>query len=257
MYTDIAGLWIIRDSGIPVLTFSMSQNKSDQILLAGFFGAVSSFANNLGRALQEIVLEGKRFLFHREPKLSLIFSMAIPFSMNAAQGLSLLSDVSEAFLSRYKHYFISDAEIVVTSEFMGFKNHLIDLFVQNEFEVYLKTGVLRAQNPLLFQLARNIMPCTDNDLFILRILEQNPNKVFSIQNIRQRIAMTESKIRISLRSMERLNLIRSLQDGRNKKYTSNLRNCLLGAAVDSSIHHIVNNTLDDLVDLIDERLFRV
>jgi predicted transcriptional regulator len=256
-YSDIAGLWIIQESGIPVLSFNWRPNP-DQILLAGFFGAMCSFAGSLGQDLREISLEGTRFLVTRESDLCLIFAMAIPFSLPAAQGLDLLSKVKEAFISRYQHLFSSGTEILYQhqSQYAEFSRYLTDLFFQTELRVYLQTGVLRTQNPLVFQLARSILPCTDDDLVVLRILEKKPTQVLGLRKIARRAQIPEARVKMSLRQLEQIDLVKSLQDGRSKKYASNLRGFLLSAAAEPDIHHLVDLAVKEFQQLIDHRLVR-
>jgi hypothetical protein len=257
MYSDISGLWIVQESGLPVLSFSFRPSP-DQILLAGFFGAVCSFAGTLGQDLREIILEGTRFLLVREPDLALIFAMAIPFSMPSSAGAALLSKVREAFISQYAHYFTSVvAEIVMASEFASFNNYLTDLFIKAELSVFLQTGVLRTQNPLVFQLARSILPCTDEDLLVLSILEKSPGHVLSVQKVKKRARLQEAKVRTSLRQLEELNLAKSLRDGRSKKYASNLRGYLLDTAADPNIHQLVEMAVQEFQELIESRLSKV
>ncbi|MFX0113998.1 MAG: hypothetical protein ACFFB3_05590 [Candidatus Hodarchaeota archaeon] len=255
MYTDISGLWIIQESGIPILSFNWRPSP-DQILLAGFFGAVCSFAGSLGQDLREIVLEGTRFLVLREPKFYLIFTMAVPFSLPAPQGLALLTRVKDAFISRYHHYFSSGTDIVMTKEFTAFNNYLTDLFIKTELKVYLQTGVLRAQNPLVFQLARSILPCTDDDLKVLSTLEKSPGQVFTIQKVIRKSNLSETIARTSLRQLEELDLVKCLRDGRAKRYASNLRSFLLGAAADPNLHQLVDLAVKEFQQLIDSRLSR-
>lgn len=253
MYSDITGLWIVQESGIPVLSFSFRPSP-DHILLAGFFGAVCSFAGTLGQDLREIILEGTRFLLVREPDLALIFAMAVPFSMPASAGAALLSKVREAFISQYGHYFTSVAEIVMAIEFSSFNNYLTDLFIQTELNVFLQTGVLRSQNPLVFQLARSILPCTDENLMVLSILEKSPGHVLSVQKIKKRSRLQEAKVRASLRQLEELNLAKSLRDGRSKKYASNIRGYLLDTAADPNINQLVEMAVLEFQELIESRL---
>ncbi|MFW9915117.1 MAG: hypothetical protein ACFFGZ_05855 [Candidatus Thorarchaeota archaeon] len=257
MYCDIAGLWIIQESGIPVLSFNWRPSP-DQVLLAGFFGAMCSFAGTLGQDLREISLEGTRFLVTREPDLYLIFAMAIPFSLPASQGLDLLSKVKEAFISRYQHLFLSGTEILYQhqSQYAEFSRYLTDLFFQTELRVYLQTGVLRTQNPLVFQLARSILPCTDEDLLVLRTLEKKPARVLGLRKIARKAQIPEAKAKTSLHQLEEIDLVKSLQVGRSKKYASNLRGFLLGAAAEPDIHHLVDLAVKEFQQLIEQRLIR-
>ncbi|MHA2495753.1 MAG: hypothetical protein ACXAEI_09700 [Candidatus Hodarchaeales archaeon] len=147
LYTDIGGIWILRESGIPFLTCNW-QEDLDAILLAGFFGAVHKFAENIGYELQKIVLKGLRFFFQKS-RLNLIFVIAAPPSLSSSQALSILSKIESIFISHYSHYLTANEDIVITSEFAGFDNLLLDLLFASEFELYLKTGMLRTQSPLL------------------------------------------------------------------------------------------------------------
>jgi len=257
IYTDVGGLWVVRDSGIPVLAISYRQDQLDQFLLAGFFGAVNNFADTLGTSLQQIVLEGSRFLFLWESDYGLIFSIAISTTTPLAYGVSLLSDIRDAFISRYHYYFVDITDIVITDEFSDFANHLTGILLQREFAVFAKTGVLRSRNPLLFQLARNIMLCNDRDLLVLRILDQKPDHVLSLQKVANDLQLTESKVRTSFNRLEKLELIRSLRDGRSKKYTTNLRAFLLNTAADSNVHRMMELALDELQKLIQRCLTRI
>ncbi|MFW9915116.1 MAG: winged helix-turn-helix domain-containing protein [Candidatus Thorarchaeota archaeon] len=257
MYTDIAGLWILRDSGVPLLSLNWHQ-QIDLFQMTGFFGAVSSFAEALGLNLHEIILEGMRILFLRDTKLGLIFSMTVPTSsMRMSQGLSILTEVKEAFVSRYQDYFLTKKakdDIVYPETFKDFTNYVIDVIVRSEFEIYLKTGVLRTENPLLFQLTRKIMSCKKNDLLVLRILEESKNDALSVQKISKIAALTESKVRKSLRILEDLRVIRSLRDGRSKKYVSDVHRFLLAITVDRNILSLMNETTQELMQLIDNQL---
>ncbi|MFX0116302.1 MAG: hypothetical protein ACFFB3_17260 [Candidatus Hodarchaeota archaeon] len=254
LYTDITGLWILKDSGVPILSLNWRQNL-DEFEIAGFFGAVSSFAKNLGHELLEIILEGIRFLFLREHVLGLIFSLAAPASsMPTSQGLSLLSEVRDAFISRYQHYFDKGNDIVITTEFADFSNHLIDLIVRVEFEIYLKTGILRAENPLLFQLARKITSCKRRDLQVLGILGKNPDIALSVQKISIKTGMPESSIRRSLQILDDLGLIRRFRDGRSYKYASDLQKFLFSVAIDPNIHRLTDITIEKLLQLIEDQI---
>lgn len=249
LYTDIGGIWILRESGIPLLTCNWHQNL-DAILLAGFFGAVHKFAENMGHELQKIILKGLRFFFQKS-RLNLIFAIAVPPSLPASQALSLLSKMENIFISHYSHYLATNKDIVITSQFTEFDDLLLDLLFTSEFEVYLKTGVLRTKNPLLFQLAHSILPCTDEDLRVLRILEQNSDMVLSLQNIAKKAGMSETKTEASLQLLERRGLIRGLQEASNKIFTSNLRYSLLNWAVEHDFHHLMDTALQDFLQLID------
>ncbi|MHA2495755.1 MAG: helix-turn-helix domain-containing protein [Candidatus Hodarchaeales archaeon] len=237
MYTDIAGFWILRDSGIPILSLNWHQ-QIDHFQMTGFFGAVSSFAEALGLDLHEILLEGMRILF-------------------LTQGLSILAEVRKAFVSRYQNYFLAKKakdDIIYPETFKDFSNYVIDVIVRSEFEIYLKAGVLRTENPLLFQLTRKIMSCKKNDLFVLKVLEKNKNDALSVQKISKITAMAESKVRKSLRILEELGVIRSLRDGRGKKYISDIHRFLLATAVDRNIHRLMEATIQELMQLIDNQL---
>ncbi|MHA2273165.1 MAG: helix-turn-helix domain-containing protein [Candidatus Hodarchaeales archaeon] len=257
MYTDIAGFWILRDSGIPILSLNWHQ-QIDHFQMTGFFGAVSSFAEALGLDLHEILLEGMRILFLRDTEQGLIFSMTVPASsMPTSQGLSILAEVRKAFVSRYQNYFLAKKakdDIIYPETFKDFSNYVIDVIVRSEFEIYLKAGVLRTENPLLFQLTRKIMSCKKNDLFVLKVLEKNKNDALSVQKISKITAMAESKVRKSLRILEELGVIRSLRDGRGKKYISDIHRFLLATAVDRNIHRLMEATIQELMQLIDNQL---
>ncbi len=254
IYSDVEGFWVIKESGIPVISFSSSRDR-DGILLAGFFGAVSNFAETLQDELQEILLVGTRFLFQREPELGLIFALASK-SIQKSQGLKLLSEIRHQFTTRYSHLFSTATDIVYTTQFKTFANLIQDKLINSGLEVYLETGVLRQQNPLLFQLAKTLLPFTDQELLILRLLEKKPDQVFSISKFLKSLNIPESRLRGGLRQLEDLELIQVLKDGRSKKYASNIRNYLFQSATDPKLHPLVDHTVKDLLDLIDERLAR-
>jgi predicted transcriptional regulator len=254
LYTDITGLWILKDSGVPILSLNWRQNL-DEFEIAGFFGAVSSFAKHLGHELHEIILEGIRVLFLREPTLGLIFSLAAPASsMPTSQGLSLLSEVRNAFLSRYQHYFERGGDIIITTEFADFSDHLIDLIVRVEFEIYLKTGIIRVENPLLFQLAKRIMSCKERDLQVLELLGKDYEIALSVQKISKKTAIPESAVRRSLQVLENLGLVRRFRDGRSYKYASDLQKFLYSVAADPNIHRLTGITIEKLLELIDSQI---
>lgn len=256
MYTDITGFWILRSSGVPIFSLNWRQKEEllDHFQIASFFGAVSIFAESLGRQLHEITLEGIRVLFLQDMDLGLIFSMATPVSsMPASQGLSLLSGIREAFVSRYRHFFTAGYSIIISENFKDFSNELIDYIIKTEFEIYLKTGVLRLENPLLFQLARKLLPCKGKELFLLGFLEKGRNTALSVQKISKKTSIPESRVRRGLQNLDDLGLIRRFQDGRSYKYASDIRTFLLAEAADPNTRQLTDVTITQLLQLIDDQ----
>ncbi|MHA2232527.1 MAG: hypothetical protein ACXAB4_08540, partial [Candidatus Hodarchaeales archaeon] len=256
MYTDITGFWILRSSGVPI--FSLNWRQKDEILdhfqIASLLGAVSIFAESLGRQLHEITLEGIRVLFLQDMDQGLIFSMATPASsMPASQGLSLLSGIRDAFVTRYSHFFTAGYSITNPENFKDFSNELIDYIFKTEFEIYLKTGVLRLENPLLFQLARKLLTCKGKEMFLLGLLEKDRNIALSVQKISKKTLMPESSIRRDLKNLEDLGLIRRFRDGRSYKYASDLRTFLFAAAADPNTRQLTDVTIAQLLQLIDDQ----
>ncbi len=253
MFTDIAGFWIIKDSGVPVFSLNWSKGL-DPYQLSGFLSAISNFADTLGHELQEIILEGIRFLFFKEPEIGLIFSMAAPSaSMPTSQGIDLLSEVCKEFKSRYIDRFIQPISIIREENFEEFSDYLIDIVIQMELEYYIKTGVLRVENPLIMQLGE-LFNCSSIDWKVLYFLELNSDEIFSLNKIAKNVKMPITNISESIVNLKKLNVIKEFNDGKTKKYTSNIHSKLIETVTDNHTLYQAEIIKEKIIEIAEKHI---